>query len=71
MTAASFSVSGFIHLPEPLPSEKERLHEAWSEHAGNLEIGPASAAGARAEDAITARIESARQAVKPLIETMD
>lgn len=58
-------------LPEPLPSEGERLHEAWSGHAGNLELGPDSAAGARAEDAITARIESTREAVKHLIETMD
>lgn len=58
-------------LPEPLPSEGERLHEAWSKHAGNPELGPDSAAGARAGDAITGRIESARQAAKRLIETMD
>lgn len=58
-------------LPEPLPSEGNRLHAAWSEHAGDLELGPGSDAGARAEDEITARIESARQAVKHLVESMD
>jgi len=58
-------------LPEPLPDEGARLYRAWDEHAGNLELGPESAAGARAEDVLTRRIESARDAVKALLRSMD
>ena len=58
-------------LPAPLPGEGERLYQAWDAHAGNLELGPDAAAGARAEDVLTRRIDSARDAVKALLRSME
>ena len=58
-------------LPEPLPGAGERLYTAWNQHAGDLELGPEDAAGSRAEDALTGRIEAAREAVRALLHSMD